>query len=88
MKACQKVLLELKRGPGTSGEVAQLSWRDRPGPFEDAIPIDLGSDDDTEIVVEIAGLGSYRRREWRFEFTSASELSLFSATEGFEGTEA
>jgi hypothetical protein len=88
VKDCKRVLLGLKRGPGTEGEVALLSWRDRPGPWEEPLTIDLGSSTDTDIVVDFSGLGTYRRREWRFEFTSRSELSLVSAVEVFEVTEA
>jgi hypothetical protein len=90
MKSCERVLLSLKRGQTSSSTapVATLSWRDRPGPWEEPLEVDLGESGDTHIVVDLAGLGSYRRREWRFDFTGEEELALVSATEFFEVTEA
>lgn len=89
IKECNRVLLSLKRGQTTasSGPVAFLKWRDRPGPWEEPIAIELGDTGDTEIVVDLAGLGTYRRRQWCFEFTGTDELALVAAVEEFEVTE-
>ncbi len=85
-KHCQCVRLAFKRGYtfGSAGPQAWLSYRDRPGPWEPGLPIDLGGSGDTHIVLEFRGLGTYRRRQWRFEFTGTDELVLLSATEDFE----
>jgi hypothetical protein len=85
-KHCQCVRLTLRRGAsfGATGPQAWLSYRDRPGPWEPGLPIDLGGSGDTHPVLEFRGLGTYRRRQWRFEFTGTDELVLVSATEDFE----
>lgn len=85
-KHCQCVRLVFRRGytSGATGPQAWLSYRDRPGAWEQPIPIDLGGSGDTHPVLEFRGLGTYRRRQWRFEFTGTDELVLVSATEDFE----
>jgi hypothetical protein len=85
-KHCQCVRLVFKRGysSGATGPQAWLSYRDRPGEWEPSIPIDLGGSGDTHPVLEFRSLGTYRRRQWRFEFTGTDELVLVSATEDFE----
>lgn len=89
VKDCSRVTLALKRGQSSSSPTpsAQLKWRDRPGPWEEPIEIDLGQSDDTEIVVDLPSLGTYRYREWCFEFTGTDDLALVSATEEYEVTE-
>ena len=85
-KHCQCVRMTFRRGAttGATGPQAWLSYRDRPGPWEPSIPIDLGGSGDTHPVLEFRSLGTYRRRQWRFEFTGTDELVLVSATEDFE----
>ena len=85
-KHCQCVRMTFRRGStvGATGPQAWLSYRDRPGPWEPGIPIDLGGSGDTHPVLEFRSLGTYRRRQWRFEFTGTDELVLVSATEDFE----
>jgi hypothetical protein len=85
-KHCQCVRFSLRRGSvaTTPGPQAYFGWRDRPGAWDARIPIDLGSSGDTEIVVEFRSLGVYRRRQWFFEFSGDSALSLVSADEEFE----
>lgn len=85
-KACKVVYLALRRGKfqGATGPVAYLSWRDRPGPWEGRVPVDLGGSTDTEIVVPLRSLGVYRRRQWMFEFSGTEELVLARATEEFQ----
>lgn len=85
-KQCQCVRFSLRRGDASStpGPQAYFGWRDRPGAWEQRIPIDLGSSGDTDIVVEFRSLGVYRRRQWFFEFSGNTALSLVSADEEFE----
>lgn len=87
-KDCKRVQLALRRGSSASaeGELGSLWYRDRPGAWEYAGPVDLGGSGDTEVVVELPSLGSYRRRQWRFEFSGAEDLVLLSATEEYEVT--
>ncbi len=89
VKDCRRVQLTLKRGTSTSGSepVCSLKWRDRPGPWGEPIRIRLGATGDTFPVVDLSGLGTYRTREWAFEFTGTGELSLVSAEETFVVTE-
>ncbi len=86
LKHCQHVRLAFRRGQttGSTGPQAWLSYRDRPGPWEPGLAIDLGGSGDTHPVLEFHSLGTYRRRQWRFEFTGTDELVLVSATEDFE----
>lgn len=85
-KYCRCVRLALRRGTvtGSTGPHAWLGWRDRPGPWEGRVPVDLGRSGDREIVVEVRSLGVYRRRQWMFEFNGTEELVLVRASEDFE----
>jgi hypothetical protein len=85
-KHCQCVRLVFRRGTvtGATGPQAWLSYRDQPGAWEPAIPIDLGGSGDTHPVLEFRSLGTYRRRQWRFEFTGTEDLVLVSASEDFQ----
>jgi hypothetical protein len=85
-KHCKRVRLSLRRGEAgtTPGPQAYLRWRDRNGPWEGEIPVDLGSSGDREIVVEYPSLGVYRFRQWGFELSGTDELALVSATEEFD----
>lgn len=85
-KHCQCVRLVFRRGTATGsvGPQAWLSYRDQPGPWEPGLPIDLGGSGDTHPVLEFRSLGTYRRRQWRFEFTGTDELVLVSASEDFQ----
>lgn len=85
-KHCQCVRFAFRRGTvtGSVGPQAFFSYRDQPGPWEPSIPIDLGRSGDTHPVLEFRSLGTYRRRQWRFEFTGTEELVLVSASEDFE----
>ena len=85
-KKCKRVRMVFRRGTvtGSTAPVAWLSYRDQPGPWEAPIPIDLGGSGDTHPVVEFTSLGTYRRRQWRFEFTGTDDLVLVSASEEFE----
>lgn len=85
-KHCQCVRFAFRRGTvtGATGPQAFFSYRDQPGAWEPSIPIDLGGSGDTHPVLEFRSLGTYRRRQWRFEFTGTEELVLVSASEDFE----
>jgi hypothetical protein len=85
-KNCKVVRLALRRGraTGASGPNGFLCWRDRPGPWQGRVPVDLGGSKDTEIVVELRSLGVYRRRQWMFEFSGTEELVLARASEEFQ----
>jgi hypothetical protein len=85
-KHCKAVRLVFRRGTitGATGPQAWLSYRDQPGPWEPPIAIDLGGSGDTHPVLELRSLGTYRRRQWRFEFEGSEELVLVSATEDFQ----
>lgn len=83
-KHCKAVRLSLRRGAETTRPYATLSYRDRPGAWEQAIPIDMGASGDTEIVVSLRALGTYRRRQWKFEFSGPETFVLASAVEEYE----
>lgn len=85
-KSCNRVRFALRRGETETDTepVLLLSWRDDLGPWEPAIPISLGAAGDYDPVVPLWGLGVYRRRQWKLEFTDAADLALVSATEEFE----
>lgn len=86
-KHCRNVKLSLRRGTtaATSAPQAFLRWRDKPGPWQQQIPISLGASGDTEIVVPLRSLGIYRRRQWSFVFSDAAvDLALVAATEEFD----
>lgn len=84
-KFCKCVRLNLRRGEtqNSYGPQAWLSFRDRPGAWAN-IPVDLGASGDREIVVQFHSLGTYRRRQWRFEYSGSESLALVSATEEFD----
>lgn len=88
LKHCSRVRLAMKRGEiaGPEGPQAWLTYRDRPGDNWNAnrMPVDLGRSTDTDIVVEFPSLGTYRRRQWRFEFSGTEDLVLTEASEDFD----
>lgn len=84
LKHCRAVHLALRRGETTEEEIGRLYWRNDLGSWEDPVEFSLGSEQDREVVVSFYGLGSYRRRDWRFEFVGSATFSLVSATEEFE----
>lgn len=85
-KHCQCVRMTFRRGTATGAEGPHgwLSWRDSPGAWEPAIPVDLGGSTDTHPVLEFRSLGTYRRRQWRFEFVGTDDFVLVSASEDFQ----
>lgn len=86
-KKSNVVYVALRRGQsfGSVGPQAWLSWRDQPGSFGPPIALDLGGQGDTEITIPVRSLGIYRRRQWKFEFSStATSLGLVSVNEDFD----
>jgi len=83
-KWCTSVRVALERGQLSTAETCHLRYSDEPGQWSEPIEIELGVAGDTYPVVEFRGLGTYRRRAWRFEFSAATDLVLASVTEEFE----
>lgn len=85
-KHCLCVYMTFRRGltVGPVGEAGWLSYRDQPGPWEARIPVDLGGSTDTHPVLTFRSLGTYRRRQWRFEFSGAVDMILVNTSEEFE----
>lgn len=84
IKHCLSVTMNLRRGTtsGSTSPVAWLSYRDGPGEAWRRVAVSLGSTNHALSVVRLPGFGTYRRRQWRFEF-SESDLELVSAEEEF-----
>jgi hypothetical protein len=85
-KWCRCVKLTLRRGTTQDpiGPQAYLRWRNDLGAWEQPLAIDLGASGDREPVVRLSSLGTYRRRQWQFEYSGTEALVLVSATEEFE----
>lgn len=89
VKRCRQVRLLLRRGAGkasssaSQNEMAWLCWRDRPGEWEARVPIDLGDSVDRDIVVPLRALGTYRSRQWMFEFSANHDLEFVGAEEDY-----
>ena len=85
-KHCKAVLLALRRGRPASGgpdePVGRLCWRDDLGEWTPGILVGFGAVGDYSTVVRLTGLGTYRRRQWRFEFMA--HIQVASVTETFE----
>jgi hypothetical protein len=84
-KWCQCVRLVLERGTTSSSTapVGFLRYRDEPGEWSSPMTIDFGSIGKRTCEVEIRGLGEYRRRAWRFEFSGAADLELVRVSEDY-----
>jgi hypothetical protein len=83
LKFCRCVYVSIERGVGANAVSFDLYFRDRPGPWT-RIPVSLGASGDTEIVVPLRGLGTYRRRQWKFGFSGDANLSLVGVTEDYD----
>jgi hypothetical protein len=85
-KHCKAVHISLRRGENETGShKAWLSYRDAPGEPWKNLPISLGTVGQSDPVITFRSLGTYRRRQWKFEFAEDSNLTLASAEEQFEG---
>lgn len=79
LKKTDAIHLFLKRG---GGGTALLSYRDRPGPWNPPMEVNLGSGTDTEVMVTFRSVGfPYRARQWRLEFSADADFGLVRATE-------
>lgn len=86
LKRCVSVRLAFRRGTVT-GSTSPLGWlyfRDEPGDWGQPLRVEMGRSADTEPVVELRGLGVYRRRQWRFVFSDTERLVLAGVSEEFE----
>lgn len=85
-KHCRKVRVAMRRGlPGSStAPVGWLSWQDEPDGHWRRLPVNFGRSHERFPVVTFSSLGTYRRRNWRFEFAEDSSLELVSVEEEFD----
>lgn len=83
-KWCRAVHLALRRGEGAGTGRILLSWRDDTGAFGAPIPVDLGPSGDREPVVSLRSLGTYRRRQWKIEFSGEDQLVLAGVQEDYD----
>jgi len=86
VKRCIAIRLALRRGEttGTNEPHVLVKYRDQPGDWKDQILVSLGAPGDREAVVELRSLGTYRRRQWCFEFAGTEDLVLLSAEEEYD----
>lgn len=84
-KLCKGMKLSMRRGQTMGPEpLMAVSWRDDLGAWEPTVTVSLGVSGDTEPVIPLFGLGVYRKRQWRFDFTAAAGFELTSVMEDFE----
>jgi hypothetical protein len=84
-KHCREVRLTVRRGHATSGTPhGYLQWRDSLGEWESPVEVSLGGSGDYETTVRFHSLGTYRTRQWRFQFDGSEELVLAKVEEDFE----
>lgn len=83
LKETEAVYLSFKRTQSLSeGVTCYLDYRDTLGEEWSTLTIELGADDgDANPVVQLRGLGTYRRRQWRFRFPDSAGLYLVRASE-------
>jgi len=88
VKHCLSVWVTLRRGTtdGTERPVGWLSYRNGPDEPWSRVAVSCGATGDALSVVRLPGFGTYRRRQWRWEF-SVSDLELVSVEEEFEVSE-
>lgn len=82
--------LMFRRGLGTVGAQlprCQLFWRDTPGAWEEPIELDFGDPTDTNPVVEVRSLGTYRTRQWRLRMSDNVPLTLVGAVTTYDSLE-
>lgn len=80
LKHCISVRIVLGGSVSSSGVAGCLSWRDDEGSWGVAEEIRF----DRDPVVILRSLGTYRRRWWRFEFSTTEAIVLAEVTEEFE----
>ena len=85
-KRTARVLVKLRRGDSdvTTAPVGWLSWRDSPNGGWRRVPVSFGRAGDREAVVPLSSLGTYRQRQWRWEFAEDHDMELVGMEETFE----
>lgn len=87
-KVCKKLSLTIQPGATSSATTAPqllVSWRDDPNAsFCEPRRISLGTAGAKGMVKELRTLGIYRSRQWKVEFTDASDFVLGRVEETFE----
>jgi hypothetical protein len=83
-KHCRAVRLTLRRGDvgSTDEPVGRLFWRDDLGEWNPGLMVGFGAVGDYTTVVRLTGLGTYRTRQWKFEFMTHTQLA--GAVEEYE----
>lgn len=87
MKKCDAAKFVFRRGespPWVTPPRVHVSWRDDTGAFCSPSVLDLGRAGDYEPTLELRSLGSYRRRQWRLEYTSDAGFTFVGAREQFQ----
>lgn len=83
-KDCNRLRLVLQRGQQSTDSQLLVRWRDDLGEWNPPRVFDLGLLGDSRPDVALSSLGTYRRREWRFDFSGTEDLVLVEAIEDFE----
>lgn len=85
-KSCDVIRLVFRRGQTASTSTephVMLSWRDSLGEFCPPLRLGLGTTGDYLTTIERRGLGMYRSRQWKLEFTGAEGFVLARVEETF-----
>lgn len=79
-KHCRRIRLTFRwgHGPRKPEVKGYITYRDALGPWEPPIPVVI---DGMEPVCEIASLGVYRRRQWRYSFGGDGESLVLAGAE-------
>lgn len=86
-KQCTALHLHFRRpqqAVGDSDVIGLLSWSDSPGVWNTPRQLRLDTRAGSNPVVTLRSLGIYRKRAWRFEFSSAEDLVLSEVSEEYE----
>jgi hypothetical protein len=83
-KLCRSIKVTARRGSASTQNLGTLEWRDGSGAWNGPLQVDFGTTGDNYVVKEFRGLGTYRRRQWRFTFSNSEQLSLVRVTETFD----
>jgi hypothetical protein len=79
-----RVTLQRGEPSGANDPIAWIRWRDRPGAWQQNIPIPPPTSGSQEVVVDFHQLGTYRSREWCFEWSGTENLRLVKVEEEYE----
>jgi hypothetical protein len=84
LKRCRSINIAIRRGSNAAASLGKVEWRDDTGPWNEPVFIDTGVTGDNNCVRRIHSLGTYRRRQFRWTFSDAVNLSLLKVTEHFD----